>query len=104
MRKVRDNRRPEIPDLVKSKWRELITICWEHYPLRRPTFKQIVTAMRGPDFMDQGFDVGVVMAYQQRTLAAESEFTVSRLADDAALERVIDEDTDYAYYELSDMD
>ncbi|XP_070553545.1 uncharacterized protein [Ptychodera flava] len=55
--RVRQNKRPEIPDTCPAALSKLINLCWEQKPNRRPSFKDILISLEGLSFPPEWRDL-----------------------------------------------
>ncbi|XP_002740778.1 uncharacterized protein LOC100372099 [Saccoglossus kowalevskii] len=57
MERVRENKRPEIPESCPIKLGKLITMCWDSKPNKRPSFKDILISLEGLSFPPEWRDL-----------------------------------------------
>jgi hypothetical protein len=80
--KVLKGVRPGIPESVPGAWAGLIERCWGQDPAGRPTFEEIVGELMGDEFIVDGCDKEVVIAWRDKVFAdggAGAEKTVEVL-------------------------
>lgn len=56
--------RPKIPNTLPEKWKKLITSCWAHNPLKRPSFKDIINIYESSDFLTDDTDKRMLKDYK----------------------------------------